>query len=40
MLELIARSATAKRFMWLTYVVGLAALVIWRLPDILAVVLK
>ena len=40
MLKLIAESVTAKRFMWLTYAVGIAALIIWRLPDILAVVLK
>ncbi|WP_369583310.1 hypothetical protein [Kingella oralis] len=34
-LKLIAESVTAKRFMWLTYAVGLAALTIWKLPDIL-----
>nr|DAX60208.1 MAG TPA: hypothetical protein [Caudoviricetes sp.] len=35
MLKLIAESVTAKRFMWLTYAVGLTALTIWKLPDIL-----
>jgi hypothetical protein len=34
MLELIDKSKTAKHFMWLTYTVFLAALLIWK-PDII-----
>lgn len=36
MLELLDKSKTIKRFMWLTYVVFLLALLIWK-PEIIRV---
>ena len=38
--RMIEKSKTAKRFMRLTYAIGLLALAIWELPEILAVILK
>lgn len=37
MLELIDKSKTVKRFMWLSYGVFLLGLIIWK-PDILNVI--
>lgn len=37
---MIEKSKTAKRFMRLTYAIGLLALAIRELPEILAVILK
>ena len=38
--RMIEKSKTAKRFMRLTYAIGLLALAIRELPEILAVILK